>query len=70
MRLIDLATMLGLVCGAIATFHLGNQIKNKTIKLVGYIAICFFVALFLLFLVLLIRDFVRYGIDGMIPRDF
>lgn len=70
MRLIDLANMFGLICGAIAIIYLGIQIKNPNIRLFGIIVIILFIFLFGVFLILLIRDFIKHGWRGMIPSKF
>ncbi len=69
MRSIDLANVLGLICGAIAIVYLGYQIDNQAIIVFGYFSLIIFVLLFLLNIILLIRDFKKHGIK-MIPTDF
>lgn len=68
-RGIDLANILGLVCGAIAIYYLGYNIGNQKIILFGTATLVIFIVIFLFNIVLLIRDFIRYGIR-IIPRQF
>lgn len=68
-RGIDLANILGLICGAVAIYYLGLDRDNQMILLFGTLASTIFILLFLFNIVLLIRDFVRHGMK-IIPRHF
>lgn len=68
-RGIDLANVLGLICGAIAIYYLGYELDNQKIIFFGNVTLFIFVALFLFNIFLLIRDFIKQGIR-IIPRKF
>lgn len=68
-RSVDLANVLGLIFSALAIFYLGQNIDDQIVIVFGLFALFIFVALFTLNMILLIRDFIRYG-GKIIPTDF
>ncbi len=65
-RSIEIANMLGLFLGAFGLYFFSDKL---IVKMLSFLALLLFGSLLILFIVLLIRDFIRHG-RKIIPRQF
>ncbi len=62
-RSVEIANMLGLSLAAIGLYFSSNR---RIVKVLSILSLAFFGSLLILFIVLLIRDIIQYGINNLI----